>query len=99
MVQGVVHEKFSFIEILQPAITYCKWAEYSKQIQYLEKEPETYFDAIKVAKLKNKFTLGVFYKAQRPVYHNELYGDHNPLKNRLSREIRLKKLRVILESK
>ena len=53
---------FVYNEVLQPAVSYLKWAEYSKQIEYLEKKPETQLEAIKVAKEKHKFTLGVFYK-------------------------------------
>lgn len=33
------------------------------------------------AKAKYKFTLGVFYRTQSPIYHKELYGDHNPITN------------------
>ncbi len=79
VVQGIEHEGFSFIEVLQPAVPYHKWIEYRERIEYLEKEPETYFGAIKVAKEKHKFTLGVFFRTQRPIYHKELYGSHNPI--------------------
>jgi 2-oxoglutarate ferredoxin oxidoreductase subunit beta len=96
-VQATVHEGFSFIEVLQPAITYRKWAEYSKQIEYLEKEPETHLEAIKTAKTKHKFTLGVFYQTQKPTYHIELYGDHNPVLKRLPREKRLGKIQNLLK--
>ena len=51
---------------MQPAIIYRKWAKDSKQIEYLEEEIETHLEAIKVAKEKYKFTLGVFYRTQRP---------------------------------
>ncbi len=98
IVLATVHDGFSFIEVLQPAISYRKWGEYSKQIEYLDKEPESHLEAIKTAKTKHKFTLGVFYQTQSPVYHKELYGDHNPITNRLSRDIRLDKIRKILGS-
>jgi len=99
IVQGVEHEGFSFIEVLQPAVPYHKWIEYRERVEYLEKEPETYFEAIKAAKEKHKFTLGVFYRTQRPIYHRELYGDHNPITKRISKEVRLEKIRKILGSK
>ncbi|MBA7517739.1 hypothetical protein ES705_09793 [subsurface metagenome] len=99
IIQGVEHEGFSFIEVLQPAVPYHKWAEYRERVEYLEKEPETYFEAIKAAKEKHKFTIGVFYRTTRPVYHKELYGDHNPVTNRLSRNERIDKIHKILESK
>ncbi len=99
IVQATLHEGFSFIEVLQPAITYRKWAEYSKQIKYLEIEPESRLEAIKVARENHKFTLGVFYRTQKPVYHKELYGDFNPINNRLTREMRLGKIHQIFDSK
>jgi len=99
IIQGVEHEGFSFIEVLQPAVPYHKWAEYRERVEYLENEPENYMDAIKIAKEKHKFTLGIFYRTQKPIYHKKLYGDHNPIDNRLSRDERLDKIRKILESK
>jgi hypothetical protein len=56
-------------------------------------------DAIKIAKEKNKFTLGVFYRTQKPTYHRVLYGDHNPVTKKISKKQRLDKIRKILESK
>jgi len=96
IVQGVEHEGFAFIEVLQPAVPYHKWAEYRERVENLEKEPENYFEVIKAAKERHKFTLGVFFRTKRPVYHKELYGDHNPITKRLSRDTRLDKIRKIL---
>jgi 2-oxoglutarate ferredoxin oxidoreductase subunit beta len=98
IVEATVHEGFSFIEVLQPAITYHKWEEYSKQIEYLDEIPKSNLEAIKTAKEKHKFTIGVFYRTHRPVYHKELYGDHNPITNKQSRAERLERIRKILES-
>ena len=99
IVQGVEHEGFSFIEVLQPAVPYHKWEEYRERVEYLEKEPETHFEAIKAAKEKHKFTLGVFYKTKKTIYHEVLYGDHNPITKKVSREKRLGKIRKIIGSK
>ncbi len=99
IIQGVEHEGFAFIEVLQPAVPYHKWEEYRENIEYLENLPENYFEAIKAAKEKSKFTIGIFYHIQRPIYHKELYGDHNPIKKRLSKEVRTEKIRNIIESK
>ncbi len=99
LVKAIDHEGFSFIEVLQPAMPYHKWEEYSKQIEYLDKEPETSFEAIKAAKEKHKFTLGIFYRTKRAVYHKELYGVHNPITKKISREERLERIKNILEKK
>lgn len=63
-----------FIEVLQPAVPYHKLAEYREQVEYLEKEPEAYFEAIKDIKENHKFNLGVFYRSNRPVYHKGIWG-------------------------
>ena len=92
-------KRFSFIEVLEPAISYRKWTEYSKQIDYLEKEPETHIEAKEIANEKLKFNLGIFYRTNRPGYHKELYRDYNPITNRMKRNVRLEKIRKILGSK
>ena len=56
-------------------------------------------DAIKIAKEKHKFTLGIFYRTTRPVYYKELYGDHNPVTKKIQRTIRLDRIRKILNKK
>lgn len=99
IIEAVKHEGFAFIEVLQPAVPYHKWEEYREHVEYLEKEPKNYFEAIKAAKENHKFTIGIFYRTTKPVYHKELYGDHNPITNRLARDTRLDKIRKILESK
>ena len=96
LVQAIEHKGFSFIEVLQPAVPYHSWSEYREKVEFLEKEPETYEEAVKIAKNRHKYTLGVFYKNKRPVYHEGLYGDHNPLTKRLSRNIRTTKIKNFL---
>lgn len=99
LVEAIEHEGFSFIEVLQPAMPYHKWEEYRSEIEFLDKEPKTKEEALIVARNSHRFTLGVFYQANRQVFHKGLYGDHNPVTNRLSRDIRLDKIRKILGSK
>ncbi|KKL68175.1 hypothetical protein LCGC14_2127610 [marine sediment metagenome] len=99
LVRAIEHEGFSFIEVLQPAMPYHKWEEYRSEIEFLDKEPKTKEEALTVARNSHKFTLGVFYQASRQVYHKGLYGDHNPIINKLSRDTRLGKIRKILGSK
>jgi len=96
LVQAIEHKGFSFIEVLQPAVPYHSWSEYREKVEFLEKEPETYEEAAKIAKNRHKYTLGVFYKNKRLVYHEGLYRDHNPLTKRLSRNIRTTKIKNFL---
>ena len=99
LVRAIEHEGFSFIEVLQPAMPYHKWEEYRSEIEFLDKEPKTKEEALTVARNSHRFTLGVFHLASRQVYHKGLYGDHNPIINKLSRDARLDKIRKILGSK
>ncbi len=99
LVRAIEHEGFSFIEVLQPAMPYHKWEEYNSEIEFLEKEPKTKEEALTVARNSHRFTLGVFHQARRQVYHKGLYGDHNPITKSLSKEVRLERIRKILESK
>ncbi|MFX1468295.1 MAG: hypothetical protein ACFFB8_06495 [Promethearchaeota archaeon] len=85
IVPTIVHDGFSFIEILKPAIFYRKWEEQRERCEYLEIEPAIYFETIKTAKEKHQFRKGAFYRTERTMYHKELYGEHNPIINRLSR--------------
>jgi len=97
IIKAIEHEGFSFIEVLQPAVPYHAWSEYNKNIEFLESEPKSKEEALSVARNAHRFTLGVFYQINREVYHKELYGDHNPVLNKLSRDERLNIIRKILE--
>ncbi|GAI00905.1 unnamed protein product, partial [marine sediment metagenome] len=37
---------------LQPAVPYHSWSEYREKVEFLEKEPETYEEAAKIAKIQ-----------------------------------------------
>ena len=99
IVQAVEHEGFSFVEVLQPAVPYHSWKEYRDKIEFLENTPENVNDAIVTSKTKQKYTLGIFYKTQRPTFHKELLGNHNPYMSRQLRKERLEKIIEILHPK
>ena len=92
-----MHKGFSFIEVLQPAVPYHKWEEYKDNIEYLNRQPTSLEEAMIIAKKVSKFTIGIFYQSERGVYHKGLYGEHNPVKDKLSRDKRLDKIRKILQ--
>jgi len=99
LVKAIEHKGFSFIEVLQPAMPYHKWEEYKEEIEYLDNQPQTKEEALQVARNVNRFSIGIFYQTHRQVYHMGLYGDYNPIDNKLSRNERIDKIRKILESK
>ncbi len=54
-------------------------------------------EALQIAKRRDKLPIGVIYRTEKPVFHNELYGDHNPITKRMLKADRIAKLREILE--
>lgn len=99
IVQAIEHKGFSFLEILQPAVPYHNWDEYRDKIEFLEEQPDTFENALMIANIKHPYTIGIFYKTEKPIFHEELYGAHNPINKRLSREERIDKIRKIIKSK
>lgn len=97
LVRAMEHEGFSFIEVIQPAVPYHKWEEYKDKIEYLDTMLYSKEDALKIAREKHRFTIGIFYVETREVYHKSLYGTLNPVKESLSREKRLEKINKILK--
>jgi 2-oxoglutarate ferredoxin oxidoreductase subunit beta len=97
LIKAVEHKGFSFIEVLQPAMPYHKWEEYKDKIEYLNEEPKSKEESFKIAHNAHRFTIGIFHQEIREVYHKSLYGDLNPVKNSISRKIRLEKIKEILK--
>ncbi len=97
LIKAVEHKGFSFIEVLQPAMPYHKWEEYKDKIEYLNEEPKSKEESFKIAHNAHRFTIGIFHQEIREVYHKSLYGDLNPVKNSISRKIRLEKINEILK--
>jgi len=49
----------------------------------IEKPAVRLEDAVQLAKRFDKIPIGVFYNISKPIYHQELYGEWNPVVNRL----------------
>ena len=99
IVKAVEHEGFSFIDVLQPSVVFNDtYKEYNDRVKMLEKPPESYEEALRLAKQREgKLPIGVFYQVSKPVFHRELYGEWNPVKNRQQRKERLEKIKSFIE--
>jgi len=99
IVKAVEHEGFSFIDVLQPSVVFNDtYKEYNDRVEILEKPPGSYEGAVRLAKRREgKLPIGVFYQVSKPVFHRELYGEWNPVKNRLHRKERLEKIKRFIE--
>lgn len=85
--KAVDHKGFSFVDILQPCITFFDTTKsYKEKIYKMENDDlESEEKALEKTKKWNygknkeaKIPLGVFYQKQRPAYEKELLGDLNP---------------------
>lgn len=93
LVDAVEHEGFSFIDVLQPCVSFNDtYQKYNRLVEILESIPGSYQEAMALAKRKDKLPIGIIYKLKKPAFHRELYGDWNPVNKRLSREDRIKKI-------
>lgn len=100
LVKAVEHEGFSFVEVLQPAVAYVNtWPLYNKKTEIIEDNGDDYERAMELAKKKDKFPIGVIYQTtKKPPFHVALQGEHNPVKDRMSREKRLENMKQLLDS-
>jgi len=98
MVRAIEHEGFSFIDVLQPCVTFNNTYQiYNKLVEITDETPESFEEAIALAKRKDKLPIGVVYEKDKMPYHKELYGDWNPVKQRITREDKLKSVRELIE--
>jgi len=100
MVQAIEHEGFSFIDVLQPCVSWNNtYKLYNEVVEVLDYEPKTYEEALKIVKRRDALPIGVIYRTTKPVFHKELYGDHNPITKKITKSKRIEKIREILEVK
>ena len=95
--QGIEHEGFSFIEVLQPCVSFNDtYKLYNDLVEVMATKPETFDAALTVARRTDKLLLGVLYKIDRPTFHGELYGDWNPVRKKLTKDKRRKQVKLLV---
>jgi 2-oxoglutarate ferredoxin oxidoreductase subunit beta len=93
IVEAVEHEGFSFVDILQPCVTYNDTYDlYNKIVEALDSTPEKFDDALKIARRTDKLLVGILWKEEKAPFHQELYQDWNPVTKRLTRKQRIEKI-------
>jgi len=99
IVEAVEHEGFSFVDVLQPCVTYNNtWRSYNELVEILEGIPASFEEAIATAKRTDRLPIGIFYKEEKPAFHIGLYGDHNPALKSIQREDRAVRIARLLQS-
>jgi 2-oxoglutarate ferredoxin oxidoreductase subunit beta len=100
IVEAVLHEGFSYIDVLQPSVVFNNtYKEYNSLVEIIEKPAVRLEDAVQLAKRFDKIPIGVFYKISKPIYHQELYGNWNPVVNRLSHAERMRRIALYLSDR
>ena len=99
IVQAVKHEGFSFVDILQPCVSFNDtYKKYNDAVEILDKPAKTLNEAFTIARRRDKLPVGIIYqRTDRPAYHKALYGDANPATKRQTRKDRIKNIEEILE--
>ena len=99
LVEAIMHDGFSIVDVLQPSVVFNDtYKLYNEITEIVSKPANSYENAIKlVKKMDKKLPIGVFYKVKKPVFHKELYGAWNPVKNKLGKKERLKKVEEFLQ--
>ncbi len=81
---AVNHKGFSFIEVMQPCVSYNNNYSYLNQhIKQMEIIPSSNSQAVDLATDPEHVYLGIFAQKSLPVYHEELYGQANPVQDRM----------------
>jgi len=95
--EAILHKGFSFVEVLQPCVSYNDTYKYYNERVEVVEDTLTYEEALKIIReKKGKIPLGILYRAQKPIYHEELYGSLNPVEQRMSRKERLDRVKGLL---
>lgn len=99
LVEAVMHEGFSVIDILQPSVVFNDTYElYNDKTEVISKPVRIFEDAVKlVKKFDKKIPIGVFYKVNKNVFHKELMDNWNPVKNKMDKNKRLEKIEEFLK--
>jgi len=90
--EAVLHEGFSIVDVLQPCVVFSNtYNLYNETTEIIPKPAKNFEEAIKLAKdMKSRMPIGVFYKIKKPIFHKELYGDWNPVIDKMEKKQRLK---------
>lgn len=87
--QAVKHKGFSFIEVMQPCVSYNNnYADLNQKVKLLEITPSTISKAVELAADPENVYIGVFAQTRLPVYNELLLGELVPVRDRFSRNER-----------
>jgi 2-oxoglutarate ferredoxin oxidoreductase subunit beta len=99
LTDAIMHEGFSVVDVLQPSVVFNDtYKLYNEITEVFSKPADSFEDAVKfVRKIDKKLPIGVFYKVKKPIFHKELMGEWNPVKNKMDKKERLKIVKEFLQ--
>jgi 2-oxoglutarate ferredoxin oxidoreductase subunit beta len=101
MVRAVVHEGFSIIDVLQPSVVFNDtFEEYNRRTDIVDEVSDEFDKAMKlITESGDRIPLGIFFRKDKTPFHRELYGQWNPLEDRMSQKERLASIKKLLSEK
>ncbi len=97
IVQGVRHEGFAFIDVLQPCVTFNdRYEEYNELARPLGDSRLSFDEALALARMKETLHTGVFHRTKRGAAETLLTRGRNPVRDHPSRADRLAAIRALL---
>jgi 2-oxoglutarate ferredoxin oxidoreductase subunit beta len=99
LTDAIMHEGFSVVDVLQPSVVFNNtYKLYNEITEIFSKPAGSLEEAIKLVKdFKNRIPIGIFYNVKKPIFHKELMGEWNPVKNKMDKKERLKIVKEFLQ--
>ncbi|PKN74237.1 MAG: 2-oxoglutarate synthase [Candidatus Cloacimonetes bacterium HGW-Cloacimonetes-2] len=96
LVKAVMHRGFSFIEVLQPCVSYNNtYQYYNSRIKMLDQIPSDVYEAMRLAKDKDHSYLGIYQAEKRDLFEDLSSGFANPVKESPAFRERIETLRTM----
>jgi len=97
IVAAVEHEGFSFLQVLQPSVTFTNtFEEYNKKVEVIDEPGSDFDEALRLARESERLPAGILYRVQKITQERALYGDRNPVRDRPTRTERVETIRGLL---
>ncbi len=95
---AVLHRGFSFVEVLQPCVSYNNtYQQYNQRVKMLDVVPKDDIQALILARETENIYLGVFKTVEKPIFSGELYRDSNPVMDSTAAQERRRRIVDLLE--
>ncbi|MDD2331527.1 MAG: thiamine pyrophosphate-dependent enzyme [Candidatus Cloacimonetes bacterium] len=94
--KAIDHKGFSFVEILQPCVSYNNTYQlFNEKVKLLDVIPRDDATVMALARNQEHYYIGIYKEQLIPVYHELLYQTQNPIRERLSGLQRKQKIREL----